>query len=221
MDPTDDFCAKVVEQLLANDDFKTELRKRLSEGEEKPEADDTEDKGDEPEKNEGASGDNTYVPGTDDDDKDKEKHSRTRIERDEARAELTNYSRLLSERDSELAKARQEASKFQRLYLREQREKDLIQLQNEGFSFNRADELDTVSEMSQEIYDKHLNKIRKNYKRAPIGLNVKDVITTKELDDQLGAGGDMQKDDFDACVKLALAKGISFEKAAKEYKGIK
>jgi hypothetical protein len=57
---------------------------------------------------------------------------------------------------------------------RAEREKDLIQLEAEGFEFDRDEELKDVETMSEDRYKVHLSRIRKRYQRAPIGGPTRD-----------------------------------------------
>ncbi len=58
--------------------------------------------------------------------------------------------------------------KFQ--YQRECREKDVIQLEAEGYEVDRAEEVDRLAPLSQEDYVRELGRIRKYHRRIPAGM---------------------------------------------------
>lgn len=102
------------------------------------------------------SGTNTFVPGTVD------SKERKRMAADQARIKLNRLSKELkkvkSERDHLLLKLR-----------RSERERDLTQLEAEGFVFDRAEELAYVETLNDKTYEGHLNRIRSRYRRSPVG----------------------------------------------------
>ena len=53
------------------------------------------------------------------------------------------------------------------------RKVDLMQLTGEGYVFDEADELGVVADYDDTRYKKHIQLIKKNYKKAPIGSNIK------------------------------------------------
>lgn len=50
-----------------------------------------------------------------------------------------------------------------------ERKNELLQLEAEGYEFNFVEELNDVTDMPREQYSKHLQRIRKCYRKAPIG----------------------------------------------------
>lgn len=94
------------------------------------------------------------------------RHSRqdeiTRIRRDQERVRYARQERAIEG-------LRQENQKLKLKFQRADREKDLVQLEAEGLLFDRAEELDSVTGMTEENYRRHLAKMRKRYQRAPVG----------------------------------------------------
>lgn len=106
-----------------------------------------------------------------------------RMQRDQ---EAIHYARL--EQENAALKQRLDAveatnRETAKQYLRERREKDLIQLEAEGYQFDRAQELDDVTELSQERYVKHLEKIRRRYQRMPVPGPGRGFVPTAPLRD--------------------------------------
>jgi hypothetical protein len=54
-------------------------------------------------------------------------------------------------------------------YQRERREKDLIQLEAEGYDFDRSEELADLTPLADDAYAKALDRIKKRYQRVPAG----------------------------------------------------
>lgn len=52
------------------------------------------------------------------------------------------------------------------------RKADLLALEGEGYDFDISEELDYVGDMEPLRYSKHLNKIKKSYRKAPVGVNI-------------------------------------------------
>lgn len=101
-----------------------------------------------------------------DEDEDKLEPAKLRMQRDQERRKYAkleaNYKALFAkvealERDKRVAN----------------RKADLMDLEGQGYAFDLADELEYVSDMEPKLYSKHLNKIKKNYAKAPIGVSIK------------------------------------------------
>jgi len=60
------------------------------------------------------------------------------------------------------------------------RKADLLQLEGEGYVFDMAEEVEYVADMEPVRYSKHLAKIRKNYGKAPVGVNIKPAVVKAE-----------------------------------------
>jgi hypothetical protein len=92
--------------------------------------------------------------------------AKLRMQRDQQKrryAKLETQYNNLSAKVAELEKDKRIA----------QRKSQLLQLEAEGFVFDFTDELEYVADLEPARYSKHLAKIKKNYKKAPVGVNVK------------------------------------------------
>ncbi len=56
------------------------------------------------------------------------------------------------------------------------RKNELMQLEAEGYEFDMADEVETVSDLEPARFSKHIALMRKNYRRAPIGITFNNVV---------------------------------------------
>jgi hypothetical protein len=172
------------------------------EGEEEPPVEDE----DEPKKYSAAggsptSGSNTFTPSFGD---------KKRMQRDQARVTKVRYAREVAGLKGELADLR-------RKYARTARERDLIQLEAEGYEFDRLEELDLVAPtdsepMADSAYKSHLGRIRKRYQRAPIGGGHPRV---REGDNT----GGRSKEDMLALASYAQSEGITYEEALRRQGG--
>lgn len=162
------------------------------------------------------SGGNTFIPGGDDDDKDKdkdddddktvEKHSRVRRERDDLKSKYSLLEATLAEKENEI-------NLLLRKYRSSERERDLVRMQHEGYTFDLADEVETVADLSDEAYSKHLDKIKKNYRRAPIGIKFDNQMPI----DVTGKKPSLSAESMDKIVKYAVDKKVTWEQALKDH----
>ncbi len=53
-----------------------------------------------------------------------------------------------------------------------QRKADLMQLEAEGFTFDLAEELEIIADYEPARFQKHVSQMRKNYRKAPVNVNV-------------------------------------------------
>lgn len=104
-------------------------------------------------------------------------------------------------------------------FSRATREKDLIELENEGFQFDRKEELDDLQTLDDVAYAKRIALIRKRYARSPVG------VTRMSRQDPLASarvsGTARSKEEVAQIVDLATRKGIEYSAAASEYDGRK
>jgi hypothetical protein len=107
----------------------------------------------------------------DDKDKDKENDKMKNAYEQERR----RYSRLENENKAMQARL----AELEKTSMLAQRKADLIGVEAEGFIFDINDELDAVSEMDAKSYAKHLERMRKNYSKAPIGSVISGSIIKK------------------------------------------
>ncbi len=155
------------------------------------------------------SGGNTFVPSDSDDDEDKKdnkKFSRLRIQHDELKSNYSKLENILKEKELEI-------STLMRKYRSSERERELIRLQHEGFTFDLADEVEAVADLDEEHYGKYLEKMKKNYRRAPIGIKFDNQMPI----DVTGQKPSLSRDAVEKIVKFAVDKGMTFEEALKEH----
>lgn len=86
------------------------------------------------------------------------------------------YAKLESEYKTLFAKV----AMLERKERRADRKAQLMQLEAEGFVFDLADELETVQDMEPARFNKHVTCIKKNYKKAPIGVQLKPAPVPEE-----------------------------------------
>lgn len=135
-----------------------------------------------------------------------------RQDEDDVKVRLSRVEKENGDLVAKLSAAEVAVQEIKLKYQRAQRDADLMGLENEGYLFDRKEELDHVSSLSDEAYASHINIIKKRYQRAPVGgasFNpAKDAV--KEVK---GRG----KDDMAAIAKFALDKGISYEAALAQH----
>jgi len=131
---------------------------------------------------------------------------------DDVKVRLSRVEKENGDLVAKLSAAEVAVQEIKLKYQRAQRDAELMGLENEGYLFDRKEELDHVSNLSEEAYASHINIIKKRYQRAPVGgatFNpAKDAV--KEVK---GRG----KEDMAAIAKLALDKGISYEAALAQH----
>lgn len=92
-----------------------------------------------------------------------------------------------------------------RKYRRSEREKHLMSLLHEGYSFDLNDELDDT--LTDKQFDKQISRIKRNYKKAPINVQFKAPRINSELSES----------EMDKIRDEAIAKGISYRQAKEKY----
>lgn len=153
------------------------------------------------------SGGNTFVPGTEDKDEEEEsKLSKLRMQNDDLKFKFSKLQMTLKEKELEIYS-------LQRKYNSSVRERELIRLQHEGYSFDLADEVEAVSELSDEHYARYLDKIKRNYKRAPIGIKFDNQMPI----DVTGQRPSLSKEEYEKILKYQHEKQIPWEVALKEH----
>lgn len=160
------------------------------------------DEGDDPHRQYAAGmpgGSNTFIPGME----------RQKMSRDSDRIRLARAESLAALQAQELATLK---IRFQR----EQREKDLIQLEAEGYILDRVEELDSVQEMSDERYQKHLSNIRRRYQKAPVNADLKRF--SRPVPGVPGAPASLTREQAQTIAEKAIASGISFDQALAQHR---
>lgn len=139
---------------------------------------------------------------------DPEVAERIRLAMDARRGQMARYAAHLQHLDRENQELR---LKFQRT----ERERDLIQLESEGFLLDRVEELDYVADLPDDVYKRHLNTIRKRYQRAPIGAL---HFSASDLRSKAPTAG-RDKDRAIQVAEYAAKKGISYASALSDLEG--
>lgn len=147
-----------------------------------------------------ASGSNTFTP----DD------GPVQMARD--RAQMVRYERLAKQA---IAEAHDMRVKYQRAI----RERDLLELEGEGYRFDRTEELDHVTNMDEKTYQSHLNRIRVRYQHAPVRGSFIRTADTDPTPRHSGGNGSQSKRDMEAVISLSQSKGISYEQALSQVMG--
>lgn len=94
--------------------------------------------------------------------------AKLRMQRDQERrryAKLDTEHRALAARLGEMERKSRVAD----------RRADLLGLEQEGISFDLAEEIETVSDMEPARYSKHVQNMRKRYQRAPVGIKLNPI----------------------------------------------
>ena len=163
------------------------------------------------EKNEAGStpsGTNTFVPSDDDDEKGKEKmaadcndtddatQEKNRMKRDSDAIALGRYERRITTLETKLKTVEAENATLQRNARKDRRERDLIQLEAEGYVLDRAEELEDGLDKDDVAWGKHVTKIKARYSRNPI-----DAEEVRVAEKRPGLTGDDDTLDDDEAMK--------------------
>lgn len=156
------------------------------------------------------SGGNTFVPsyGT------KKKMARPAVT--PAKPSQPESDRIrLARMERETHAARQAMNEMRVQLARATREKDFVQLEAEGYLLDRDEELDAVSNLSDDQYGEYLVKLKRNYRKAPSSLapGLSDRPSPVQLSRHPQARQASSKARTMEAVDLATRKGIKFEEA--------
>jgi hypothetical protein len=127
-------------------------------------------------------------------------------------SERIRFARL----EQELNKMRQVNAALVRKYARSEREKDLIQLEAEGYELDRNEELDFVENLDDSSYQAHLNRIRRRYSRSPVHGGVFQMASVTRAPAQ---DGRRDKNRMREIAEFAAANGISYQQAVEQLDG--
>ena len=134
---------------------------------------------------------------------------------DAVRMEVDQYRIKLSKLEADLASTNAELTKVRSEARRESRERQLVQLEAEGFVLNRAEELQDADHLSDDQFKVKLERMRKNYRKSPVSQA---VIPT--ADNTEGGADGKVKLDKGTMMKIAsyaTLKGCTFQDALQEY----
>ena len=133
---------------------------------------------------------------------------RVRMAADQRRAEKVRYERALG-------KLQKENESLRLRFQRAERERDLVQLEAEGYLFDRVEELDHVSALSDDAYQKHLAMVRKRYQRAPIGEARWNPASLRSA----SPGQGRSRERCQEIQEYATQKGVTYQEALAELEG--
>lgn len=143
-----------------------------------------------------------------DDTKVAELSEKDRMERDSDRIRLAKLEERLAVSDKEL-------SDTKRLYRRSLRERELIQLEAEGYMLDRAEELTEVQDQTDEQFASHVKRIRNRYQKSPVGQKV--IRTAEDREGTQDGKVRLNKDTSRELAGYACRKNITFEQALQEF----
>lgn len=119
--------------------------------------------------------------GPSDEKKDKERMSKE--------SDAIRYSRL----EAEVKQLRAERDTETQRYQRAQCERDVIQLEGEGYELDRADEVAELLSRTPEQRKTYIARLKKRYQRAPVGGDFIRVDEPEGPDERYGAAGGLEK----------------------------
>ena len=198
----DEIVKEVLAQLEEQDWVKLlknlaeELKEALSEEKEPPEVSE-----EEPVKEEGASATNTYIP-----------ESVGRDEKEVYQRSLDSLRIKLSRYEAQTKALETEVSSLRKKYQRVEREKDLVQLEAEGYLLDRNEELDSTDSLSDDSFKKHLDLIRKRYQKAPLSKSIIIPASGRISEED-------KKEKTKKAVELATKKNLSWDDAWEQVNG--
>lgn len=119
--------------------------------------------------------------------------------------------------------ATQEENRQLRVRLsRAERERDLVQIEAEGYVLDRDEELDIVQEMDENTYGNYLVRLKRNYQKAPgnaPGVANRPGMAPIQMSRHAGNTTESKKAKVNEAVALATSKGIKFEDAMAQLTG--
>ena len=119
------------------------------------------------------------------------------------------YDRIkLSRVEQENQVLQKEIQSIKLKFQRAEREKDLIELEAEGFMLDRGEELSLVQSLPENTYRAHLQIIRKRYQKAPIGARASYYQESRS-----GGVRGRTKDEVNEAINFATSNGISYQEA--------
>jgi hypothetical protein len=124
---------------------------------------------------------------------------KVRMAREQAAIASNQHDSDNKRRDAEIADLRLK-------YQRSVRERDLIQLEAEGYRFDRAEELVALEAMPDEMYVQALARIKKNYQRTAGGDFIRTARTMEG-----GGKPNCTRDHAERAAKMALSSGKPYE----------
>jgi hypothetical protein len=102
------------------------------------------------------------------------------MNRDQDNIQVSRYAAQVNQLSKTVKSLQQQNAKLARERKRESIERRLIQLQAEGYDFNRVKHIDRFMRLSDEEIDGEIENIRENYSRSPVGrpmvLSLNDTI---------------------------------------------
>lgn len=133
-------------------------------------------------------------------------NKRAKMKKDQARVNKHQYNKVLAQYNKQI-------KDLQVKYRKSEREKDLIQLEAEGIDFDRVEELEDVLDLPEPTYQRHLDKMRKRYSKAPVFAEGMNQVYSHSRSETNGNTALSRKQIADQAIQLAASKHITFEEA--------
>lgn len=99
-------------------------------------------------------------------------------------------------------------------FQKSEREKDLLTLQSAGYDFDINEELDWLAPLPEKEYERHFERLRKRYAKAPIGQDLD--LQHSRVRAPLGGANGRSKEQAFQIANYASQKGITYEQALSE-----
>lgn len=160
-----------------------------------------------------------------DDDKDKMMDKeKERMGRDQAAITLARYGREREADKKELERLGKQVAGLERDKRLARYERDLIQLEAEGFEFVRSEELADVADLDQAGFDKHVARIKSRYSRSAVGAPAVDVADVNPNAPAKAGADALTAEDTPKVARYMKDRGVdasdmaAYRKALEEYK---
>jgi hypothetical protein len=151
------------------------------------------------------SGSNTFLPGS----KGNMEPDRVKMAMNQLEGKLVRYQQAYEQQATELQDVRVKLQKATR-------EKDLLELDGQGVQFDMAEELADVAEMPEVQYQKHLERMKVRYQKAPVG---NPYFKSAERVKALGQSPSRGQADVNSVVDYATAHNLSYQEALAQMQG--
>lgn len=135
---------------------------------------------------------------------------KARMARDSAEIKLERYRKQAEAAEAKTIQLEKEVEELKRDKRLARYERDLIQLEAEGYEFDRGEELDDVADLSQEAFDKHKKRIKARYSRTIV--DAKPLRIVGEPPKRDGSDPDeFTTEDLPKLVRYCKEKGITID----------
>lgn len=142
-----------------------------------------------------------------------------RMQKEQESIYAARYEKRIADLEAQIAADRKVREKDLLAYQRTERERDLVQLQAEGYEFDRAELLDDLAALPAEQYAKRLVWVRKYAKRAPVSNGW--VPTYSQSVEPTGEAQGMSGEQYEKAMQYMRTHECEWEEAMTKvgYKG--